>query len=168
VQQHAPVKQRNSVFGYCESGFTMVELVVVITIMGILATVAAPRFFDNQAFEERGYFEELVAAARYGQKLAVASGCPVRLQIATGGYALNQQLISAGRCDPGDSSFGQPVLMPSGQTMTGTTPAGIAVGPTVTVIFNALGQTDLGSDQSINVGGWTLQIQADSGYVTIL
>ncbi len=148
------------------TGFTLVELVVVITILAILATVAAPRFFDNRTFEERGYFEELVAAARYAQKLAVASGCPVRLQVTAGGYQLTQQADSAGRCDPSDGSWGQPVIMPGGQSMVGTTPAGIAVAPAVTVVFDALGQTDLGGNQAISVGAWTLQIEADSGYVT--
>ena len=46
------------------AGFTLVELVAIIVIMGILAVVAAPRFMQLDAFEELGYFEEAIAATR--------------------------------------------------------------------------------------------------------
>lgn len=49
-----------------EKGFTLIELVMVITILGILAVVAVPRFVDlrNKASE----------AAEYGIKAAIESG----------------------------------------------------------------------------------------------
>ncbi len=141
------------------------ELVVVLGIIGVLAAFAVPRFFDNQTFEERGYLEELVAALKFSQKLSVASGCPVRVSLDASGYDMRQQLPQAGRCDPSDASWGTPVVLADGQILSGVTPAGVLVAPNTVFVFNALGSTDLGADQVIAVGSWTLTVRAASGYV---
>ena len=38
-----------------QRGFTLVELVTVMVIIGILSATAAPRFFDTDVFANRGY-----------------------------------------------------------------------------------------------------------------
>jgi MSHA pilin protein MshC len=146
-------------------GHTLVELVTVIVILGILAAFAVPRFFDAQVFEERGFYEEVAAALRYGQKIAVGSGCPVRVSITAGGYDLKQQAASGNRCDPSDSSWAVTVLLPGGQAAAGSTPAGITLGPVTTYQLDGLGQTNLGSDLTVTVGALTMTVGSESGYV---
>lgn len=151
--------------GRHNGGYTIVEVLLVIVILAILGTVAGPRFFDNDAFDERAYFDELVSALRYAQKIAVASGCPVRVAVGVSTYALAQQAVSSGHCDPTDSSFAVPVRLSTGEIMSATAPNGITTVPTVTFVYNALGQTNLGANQALSVGARTLTIQSDSGLV---
>ena len=146
-------------------GYTIVEVLLVIVILAILGTVAGPRFFDNDVFDERAYYDELVSALRYAQKTAVASGCPVRVDVGVNTYSLSQQAVAAGHCDALDASFPVPVRLPTGEAMSGTAPTGITTAPTATVVYSALGRTDLGANQALAVGSRTLTIEAESGLV---
>jgi MSHA pilin protein MshC len=146
-------------------GYTVIELVLVIVILAILGAVAGPRFFDNAAFDERGYYDELTSALRYAQKVAVASGCPVQVVIGVSGYALSQQSSLAGHCDPGDTSYPVPVRLPTGEVMSGTAPSGVTTAPATTLVYGALGQTSLAGNQAFTIGARVLSIQAESGLV---
>ena len=78
-----------------EAGYSLVELVLVIVILATIGMLAGPRFFNNDAFDERGYYDELASALRYAQKVAVASGCRPRAS----GPGTDSSSLEAGRAD---------------------------------------------------------------------
>lgn len=146
--------------------FTIAELVVVVGLVALLAAVVAPRFAGRRAFDERLFQEELAAAVRYAQKVAVASGCPVRVSFAGGGYALAQR----SGCTTGP--FDRPVGAPEAPAdpFSGTAPAGVALGASVDpFVFDAFGRarTPAGAvtDVSVAAGARTLQVVGETGFV---
>lgn len=146
-------------------GFTLVELVTVIVLLGILSVYVAPRMFDLGVFEERGFFDKTQSALRYAQKLAVASGCSVQVSITSSGYTLHQ-----GKTGCLDTNYGKPVPHPGdSDPFAATAPAGVVLAPApTTLIFNALGQISAGiagDSQDITVGTQTLRLWRESGYV---
>ena len=149
-----------------QRAFTLIELILVIVLLGTLSAVAGPRFFDGGAFEARRYQDELAAALRYAQKVAVASGCAVRVDIGATTYALNQQPASAGHCNAASGTFDVPVVLPTGEPMQGVAPASVTVSPAQTIVFDALGRTSLIADQTFVVGSRSILVRADSGLVT--
>lgn len=70
------------------AGFTLVELVVTMIVIGILAFVAMPRFADKTAFEARGFRDETLSLLRYAQKSAVAQRRTVCVAIVSTGITL--------------------------------------------------------------------------------
>ena len=147
-----------------QSGFTLVELVTVIVLLGILSVYVAPRIFDLGVFKERGFFDETQSALRYAQKLAVGSGCAVQVSISSNSYTLNQATVCNG------AVFTLAVPHPSGSSpFAATAPAGVVLAPApTTLVFNALGQISAGiagDFQDITVGTQTLRLWRESGYV---
>jgi MSHA pilin protein MshC len=146
------------------AGFTLVELIVVIVLMAIIAAFAAPRFMTRGDLEGPAFAHELAAAARYAQKMAVASGCPVRLVVAGTGYRLLQPQAEPGAAC--DTVFTRDVLHPgSGLAFAAATPAGTSLGANLTVEFDAHGAPNGGA--VIPVGGISVVIAPGSGYVDV-
>jgi MSHA pilin protein MshC len=150
-------------------GFSLVELVTVIMVVGALAAIAVPRVVDRRSFEERGFYDEVLSAARYAQKFALATGCDVQLSVSAVGYVLNQRNRStppncANPLDP----FTVAVVHPGtgAADFSGTAPQGIGFTMTSNpVVFDALGKTTDNTTRTVTVGSRTFQIIGATGYV---
>jgi MSHA pilin protein MshC len=112
-------------------GFSLVELIMAIVIIGVLAAVAGPRFFSTAAFSERYYAEELLAGLRYARRAAEISNCSVQFRLTANGYdlAYNANCFSGGPASytlpvPDPSESGAPFVRtdkPSSMSQTATT-----------------------------------------------
>jgi MSHA pilin protein MshC len=148
-------------------GFTLVELVVVLSIGGIVAAYIAPRFFDQTTFSQRGYSDELASALRSAQKAAVVSGCPARVTVTSAAYAAAQQAASGNACNASDSTWSTPLLGADGAAISGTAPSGTTVSPTGVYQFDSQGKLSLSPATSVTVGTHTITLDASTGFVQV-
>lgn len=81
-----------------DAGFTMVELVTVIILIGILGAIGASRFFDNTAFENRAYADQAKVVLRYAQKLAITQNRSIFVRTDGNRFAV----CSAATCGAGN------------------------------------------------------------------
>jgi MSHA pilin protein MshC len=144
-----------------QHGFTLVELVAVLVILGIVAAVAAPRLFNSTVFSERGYADEIAASLRYSRRIAMASACPVRFAVNAAGYSAAQPTVW---CDPA-GAWGMAVQFPDRRPLANTTPAGVVVGTTV-VEFLDTGEL-VSPVAPLNVGAFSVTVDPATGAVTV-
>jgi MSHA pilin protein MshC len=148
-------------------GYTMIELVVVLTILGVLAATVGPRFFSQSTFNDRGYADELASALRATAQAAVASGCAARLTLTATGYSAAQQAASGNACNTSDTTWSTPVLSADGTALSDTAPSGESATPTGVYAFSDTGGLSSEPGTTITVGTRTISIDAVTGLVLV-
>jgi len=143
------------------AGFSLFEFIIVIVLLSILSVFALGGLFDQDEFAARGFFDDTLNAVRFAQKLAISTGCDVRVATNASGY----QLLQSSTCTASD--FANPVANPSNRGNNYQNlgiPSGFNLSPTTTVTFNALGipgsdetftLTDGSTSYSFNLSGQT-------------
>lgn len=130
-------------------------------IVGILAVAAMPRFFDQNAFKNRGFSDQTLSALRYAQKAAIAQRRDVCVSFT--GTSLTLSTASA----PDSSACDTPLASPAGGspfTVTSTTNATYTTVPTA-FYFDALGQASTGQTIGITGVAGNIVIEQETGYV---
>lgn len=139
-----------------ERGFTLVELIAVMVVIGILAVAALPRFFDQNVFEARGFLDETRALLRYAQKTAVAQRRTVCVAFAANGVVLT--IAGAAGANACDTALALP-NPPRGGTGLVASVAGFS--------FLSTGETDLAANVIVNVADATgmITVVSATGHV---
>lgn len=136
----------------------MVELIAVMVIAGVLAAIAIPRIFDNNIFQSRGFYDQVISTLRYAQKVAIAQNRFVCVSFpANNSVTLTYGTTNA--CVDGT------LVSPSGDPYPLTNSnATFTVIPTA-FSFDALGKPS--AAQSITVSGYasSVTVETETGYV---
>ena len=150
------------------SGFSIIEAVVVIALIGILGAVAAPRMISLTALSGTHAHRQTLADLRFAQRRATSSGCPVQVDFEATGYTLTQR--TGCRTGPYTLPLIDPVTnqAPFSVDLSGTVSLSSSLDP---LVFDTLGRvTSVAgavTDASISVDGLPLVAIGETGLVRV-
>ena len=153
-------------------GFTLIELITVITILGVLAVVVGPRFASTGVYDERTFYDDVLQAIRFAQTRATASGCLTQVSFSSAGF--NVQIDSD--CNSGNGMSAIDVINPdgygTGYTQREPAPSGMTYSAAVNpLLFDGRGDAlnsslaVLSTPAQIQIGSRIIRVEGATGYV---
>ena len=138
------------------AGFTLIELIAMMIIIGILAIAVLPRFADQSVFVSRGFHDETLSLLRYSQKTAIAQRRTVCVSLNATGVimTIDTDTPADGKCN-------------SSPTLPNSPRGGSGLAGSVAAFqFTPLGSTDQTTNVAITIAGSTgITVEAATGYV---
>lgn len=152
-----------------QRGFTLVELITIMVIMGILAAVAAPRFVGRNAFDSRGYYDQTLSTLRHAQKIAIAQRRFVCVAFVGSNITLTLDPIAPGPAHLVANCPGNNLTSPEGQTPYTISPplhsSVTLAGGFADFSFSALGQPSAAQNITVSGYGTAVVVEVETGYV---
>ncbi len=155
-------------------GFTLIELVMVMVLIGILAVFAAPKLGNITSTNAGAFTDKLRADVRYAQNLAMTETARTRVNFSTTSYSV---LTSpGGTCNSFNTAVDPATGGPYSVTLNAGSYAGITLTlPAMTCLeYDSLGRpyncTGLGNVCSTNPAGMTVTVNGNAvpaGSITI-
>ncbi len=155
--------RRVSAFRAEQAGFTMVELIIVIVLLGILSVSVLPRLSGSNEFRTVQLRDEVTAALRFAQKTAVSHRRRVCVNVVDNVLSLQ---IAETHLD--SSICNLPLAIPGGSSTVGVSGVNLSVTP-ATLIIQPSGQV-IGNNSTkyeflIANGEYKITLWAETGHV---
>jgi MSHA pilin protein MshC len=144
-------------------GFTLVELVLVIVLLGILSFFAGARLSDRDHANARGFADQVASTLRFAQKAAIAQRRNVYVNIDASTRRVRACLDAATTC-------ATPLKSPAGGSLdiTGASAVTLTSGSTQ-FWFDALGRPSFASNVTLTTSAngltFSVIVETESGYV---
>ena len=152
-----------------QGGFTLVELITVMIVLGILSAVALPRIMDNRAFIGAAFHADVVSALRYAQKSAVSHRRLVCATLTATTVTLSMAALNpASTCGTAlPSPDGTPYQSKDGSAQASGYPAGglLYFQPAGTITSDGAGATIYSGNIAITGRSTPIKIEGATGYV---
>ena len=161
---------RRGVRGRALAGFTMIELVVTMIVVGILAVAVLPRFSTLGSFDAVAYRDKVRATLEHARKSAVAARRTVTVTLASNSLSLRIDKAPGDETSTGD----QELRLPAADANCGAATnkicpkagSNVALSGTASLTFNALGVPGSGGSYTITGDdAYTVTVEAETGYV---
>ena len=132
--------QENLQVATSSQGFTLVEIIMVVVLIGILAVSVVPKFMDTSAISLQGGAAMVAADIRYTQELAMSTHAPKTITFTTSDtfYTVVSQTMNL--------------------------PSRVSISSGATFTFNSLGEPTAGGGSSVEIqaGSSTKTITVES------